>query len=166
MRHWTPKEKVRACEEILSQVAKGRSLRDVCSNGVDDLPSEAGFRKWCDSDADLSAQYAQARETRTDVIFEEILRIADTPVMGEKRKVLGNQEEGPECELGEDTITRVVEITYGDMIEHRRLQVDARKWMVGKMNPKKYGDKLDVNHAGVIAVTGVEVTFVAPRSDP
>ena len=26
------------------------------------------------------------------------------------------------------------------MIQHRRLQVDARKWVVSKMNPKKYGE--------------------------
>ena len=30
------------------------------------------------------------------------------------------------------------------MIEHRRLQVDARKWAAGKLAPKKYGDKLAV----------------------
>ena len=34
------------------------------------------------------------------------------------------------------------------MIEHRRLQVDVRKWMAGKLAPKKYGDKLDVTSAG------------------
>jgi len=33
------------------------------------------------------------------------------------------------------------EIVEGDMIEHRRLQVDARKWMLAKMLPKKYGDR-------------------------
>jgi terminase small subunit-like protein len=27
------------------------------------------------------------------------------------------------------------------MIEHRRLQIDARKWMAGKLRPRKYGDK-------------------------
>jgi hypothetical protein len=31
------------------------------------------------------------------------------------------------------------------MLGHRRLQIDARKWMLGKLNPKKYGDKLEVD---------------------
>ena len=34
-----------------------------------------------------------------------------------------------------------------------RLQIDTRKWRAGKMAPKKYGDKLDVNHAGSFKVT-------------
>lgn len=57
----------------------------------------------------------------------EIIKIADTPVVGIKKKT---------NEKGE------VETTEGDMIEHRRLQVDARKWAASKLAPKKYGDKL------------------------
>ena len=34
------------------------------------------------------------------------------------------------------------EITTGDMIMHCRLQVEAGKWSVIKLAPKKYGDKL------------------------
>jgi hypothetical protein len=77
-------------------------------------------------------------ELRQEKIFEEILEIADTPKEGIKKK---------ETDKG-------VEITTGDMIQHRRLQVDARKWMLGKMNPKKYGDKLetDNNHSGKIEI--------------
>ena len=29
-----------------------------------------------------------------------------------------------------------------------RLQIDARKWRASKLAPKKYGDKLDLNHSG------------------
>jgi hypothetical protein len=32
----------------------------------------------------------------------------------------------------------------GDMIRHRQLKVDALKWVVSKMLPKKYGDKIDI----------------------
>lgn len=31
-----------------------------------------------------------------------------------------------------------------------RLQIDARKWKASKLVPKKYGDKVDVNHSGAI----------------
>ena len=34
------------------------------------------------------------------------------------------------------------------MIEHRRLQIDACKWLIGKMAPKKYDDKQQIEHAG------------------
>lgn len=30
------------------------------------------------------------------------------------------------------------------MTDHRRLKIDARKWVVARMLPKKYGDKIDI----------------------
>ncbi len=34
-----------------------------------------------------------------------------------------------------------------------RVRIDARKWVAGKQRPKKYGDKLDVEHGGTVTVT-------------
>ena len=34
------------------------------------------------------------------------------------------------------------------MIEHRRLQIETRKWMLGRMAPKKYGDVQVHKHGG------------------
>jgi hypothetical protein len=31
-----------------------------------------------------------------------------------------------------------------------RVRIDARKWKASKMQPKKYGDKIDLNHSGMI----------------
>jgi hypothetical protein len=86
------------------------------------------------NDKDFADKYARVSEIREKVIFEEILNIADTPQIG---KVETLKEWG-------------VEVKTADMIEHRRLQVDARKWILGKMAPKKYGEKLDVNHGGQV----------------
>ena len=30
-------------------------------------------------------------------------------------------------------------------VQQARIQVDARKWILSKMNPKKYGDKIEVD---------------------
>jgi len=82
-------------------------------------------------------KYARAREALLDRHAEELMQISDTPVMGTKSvsKATG------------------LEITEGDMIEHRRLQVDTRKWLLSKLLPKKYGDKLGVDHGGSISLT-------------
>ena len=72
--------------------------------------------------------YNYAREIRADVLFEEIIEIADQTESGETIE---------ESEKGIKKIT-------GDMIRHRQLKVDARKWVVSKMLPKKYGDKIDI----------------------
>ena len=50
-----------------------------------------------------------------------------------------------------------------------RVRIDARKWYAGKMKPKVYGDKIDVNHSGEIArpITGFDLKVVssAPPGD-
>jgi hypothetical protein len=33
-----------------------------------------------------------------------------------------------------------------------RVRVDTRKWIASKLKPKKYGDKLDVEHSGTVNV--------------
>lgn len=92
------------------------------------------MRAWALADANgFYAQYAKARELGYLALGDEIIHIADTPVHGVKTKT---------NEKGEK------ETTEGDMIEHRRLQVDARKWYLSKMLPKVYGDKLETTIQG------------------
>ncbi len=108
----------------------GRSLRDVCRD--DDMPVSSTVYKWIAANPDFSRQYARATEVRADVLADEMFDIADTPVMGVKTKVDGEGN---------------VETTEGDMIEHRRLQIDTRKWALARMNPRKYGDKIQLGGA-------------------
>lgn len=113
-------------DSICSQLAEGKSLNAICKQ--DGYPAESTVRGWALDDVDgFSAKYARAREIGYERLADEILNIADTPQIGSK------------------TVSKAtgLEITEGDMIEHRRLQVDARKWMLSKMLPKKYGDKLE-----------------------
>jgi hypothetical protein len=111
-------------DTICERIANGESLRAICSE--DDMPNKANVFRWLAADETFRDQYARARETQADSLFDEILTIADTPMEGSKTKITANG----------------IETTTGDMIEHRRLQVDARKWMAGKLQPKKYGDKI------------------------
>jgi len=128
---YKPKEIEEIFNEICRQIAEeGKSLRSVLLS--DNMPTSQTFYKWVDSSEEKTVHYVRATDKRADLIFEEILHIADTPKEGTTTK---------ETEKG-------VEITTGDMIQHRRLQVDARKWMLGKMNPKKYSDKNTTIHEG------------------
>jgi len=118
-------------DKICAELAEGRSLRSVLR--ADGMPSIGTFLQWVDQDKALADHYARARALCIDALAEDILDIADTPKMGTKSvsKATG------------------LEITEGDMIEHRRLQVDARKWLLAKMAPKKYGDKVEQTHLGL-----------------
>lgn len=126
---WNPEQKAKACEEILAKVAKGASLNSICKNGDDWIPPRKTFDMWCDNDADLSAKYARAREDRAEVIFEECIAIADS------------QE-------GDVILVDGVEQINHDFISRAKLRIDTRKWMIGKMQPKKYGDKLEIGGTG------------------
>lgn len=115
---------------ICERIAKGESLRKVLED--DGMPSMSMVMRWLadEGHADFREQYARATESRADKYFDEILEIADTPKAGVKTKT---------------NAKGVVEMTEGDMIDHRRLQVDARKFVVARLAPKKYGDKLELS---------------------
>lgn len=63
------------------------------------------------------------------MIFEEILTIADS------------QE-------GDVIIVDGREVTNHDVIARAKLRVDARRWMIGKMAPKRYGDRAALEVSG------------------
>ena len=100
-------------DAVLDRVREGMSLRKACEPSH--LPSAPSV---CERVADNSAfaeQYARARETRTEGMFEDILDIADDAGLDPK---------------------------------DRRVRIDTRKWMLGKMAPKRYGDKVSLEHTG------------------
>jgi hypothetical protein len=122
---WTDEQKAKACEEILARVRGGMSLSKACI-GDDWIPPRKTFELWCDQDEGLAADYAHAREARADAIFEECLEISDRQ--------------------GADVVTvDGVDVIDHNVIARNKLMIDTRRWMLGKMQPKKYGDKLDVD---------------------
>ena len=117
-------------DTICERISGGESLVAICRD--DDMPARSTVFKWLVDFPHFSDIYARAREAQADALADDILNIADTPQIGQKSvsKATG------------------LEIAEGDMIEHRRLQVDARKWMAGKLAPKKYGEKIQAEHSG------------------
>lgn len=47
-------------------------------------------------------------------------------------------------------------------VQHAKLRVDARKWAISKMNPKKYGDKIEQTHAGSVEIQQITRKIVDP----
>jgi len=116
---------------ICARLAAGESLRAICRGKG--MPSEATIRVWARDDVEgFYAQYARARDIGLDVLADETLAIADTPM------------EGVRIEKSKDGIKEVRE----DMLGHRRLQVDTRKWYLSKLAPKRYGDKTSMELTG------------------
>lgn len=119
-------ERDEKAQAIVAEIADtGKSLRSVCeSNEV--KPST--FLLWVSNDSALAEQYARAMQVRADTHFSEIVEISDKQEIG---TVETTKEWG-------------AEIKTADMVEHRKLRIDARKWVIARMNPRKYGDKLEL----------------------
>jgi hypothetical protein len=127
---YTPEEKKEKFDLIIKDIEEnGLSLRKSLSGYG--MPDKKTFLNWVDKDENMRSQYVRACEARAELIFEEVLEIADK--QGED--VIGEDEHGNQ-------------IINHNVISRNRLQMDARKWMLGKMNPKKYGDKLDMTSGG------------------
>jgi hypothetical protein len=102
------------------------------------MPSTAAVCRWLAANKGFREQYARARELQADALFDDILDIAD----GRKALLEGNDPD----------------------VQRDRLAVDARKWMAGKLQAKKYGDKLDLNHSGGLKVETVKRVIHDPRN--
>lgn len=119
--------------EICKRIENGESLNKIVKEKG--TPASETVYKWIDSDEEKAKKYARATEKRAESIFEEIIQISDTPIEG---VVIETDDNGRTKEK------------KGDMLGHRRLQIDARKWMLSKMMPKKYGDRVELEHSGEV----------------
>ena len=132
---------------ICEKISDGASLRSILK---EKQPfSRSTFYEIVSENKDIADQYARAMVERQEALFEEILTIADTPC------------EGVETIEGSSGVT----IRKADMVLHRRLQIEARKWNLSRMNPKKYGDKVDVNHSGEISDKKITVKYNSDELD-
>jgi hypothetical protein len=119
---------------ICERIADGESLKAICEDPA--MPSKATVFKWLSEQPTFSDKYALAREAQSDALFDDILSIADD-----------GRNDWMQKNFGEET--RWVE--NGEAIRRSQLRIDARKWMASKLKPKKYGERLDLNHSGSIA---------------
>jgi hypothetical protein len=108
----------------------------------------------------VAADYARAREIGFALMAEEIIALADkTHEWVEAQAV---DENGPVFdEAGAPVIKRVLMPLNAEMVAHKRLQVDTRKWMLSKMLPKVYGDKTTTEltgaNGGPVAVAAIDM---------
>ena len=118
---YSAKQKQKIFDTICEHIVNGMSLRKALLN-CNNLPAITFF-KWLNGDELKAKQYARATEVRGMMMFEDMLDIANTPTEGTVTK----------------QTNKGVEITTGDMLGHRTLQVDTMKWGLSKMIPRKHG---------------------------
>ena len=108
------------------------SLRKVCAEP--DMPSPGTVYGWLNNDPAFAEQYARAREAQMDIQAEEILEIADD---------MANDTHTTKYGDGTERVSPNTE-----WISRSRVRIDTRKWLMSKLAPKKYADKIVQQHTG------------------
>ncbi len=119
-------------DKICQRLMDGESLRSICRG--EGFPAESTVRVWIytDVDPEFTAQYKRAREVQAEVFADELIDIADGK---DGLKLVTTKGHGEDEEIYLDAAAT-------------RLRLDARKWVISKILPKKYGDKTDITSNG------------------
>lgn len=117
------KVRARVCEKI----ADGETIRQICA--ADDMPSASTIYLALANDQAFSDQYARAREAQLIRWEDELVEIADDAT-NDWMKRQGEEDEDY-WQLN------------GENIQRSKVRIDARKWIMSKRLPKKYGDRVE-----------------------
>lgn len=107
-------------DEICDLLSEGMSMRKVCL--IPGMPDKRTVFRWLREKEDFSHQYARAKEESVNAQQEELEEIGEESIR--------------ESKLVDPKAASAVVSAY-------KLKADNMKWVMSKMKPKKYGDKLD-----------------------
>lgn len=110
------------CLAICERLSLGESLRSICRDEA--MPDARTVFRWLGIHEEFRQQYARAREALTEFWAEQIIDISD--------------------ESQDDTIVddKGNERVNAEFVARSKLRVDTRKWLMARMAPKKYGDRV------------------------
>jgi hypothetical protein len=143
--------------KICSRIAAGESVKTI---GYDsEMPNASTIHAWVLEDKKedrlnaneegFSKKYARARDIQAEVMFDDILEIAD-----DGTNDFMTITKGKESYNTEDR----------EVTNRSRLRVDSRKWYLSKVLPKKFGDKMDVTSGGD-KIQGNTIVFKSFKED-
>lgn len=128
---YTPELADRLCELI----SQGNSLNKICKS--DEFPCIATIFNWLGSNDVFLDKYTRAKEQSSEAMNEELMLLGDEAIRLAQT-------------VNEKASTAVVQAV--------KLKADNMKWMMSKMKPKKYGDKVDMTSGGK-AISGNSIVF-------
>ena len=125
---YSEEQKEKILNNIFNMIESGKSLRFALSQ----IPlSSSTFFIWIEEDPEKSKHYAYVTDIRTELKFESI-------------------EQDYSEEPQRDAETGRIDSAW---VQLQRLKIDAKKWELSKLNPKKYGDKIQQEHSGELKTT-------------
>lgn len=140
---WTPEIE----DDILDLIMDGELPTEFLGKDRDErFPGLTTFFKHLRDDDEFSKKYARAKEFQAEAEVDQIRAIADDASNDWMER---NDPENPGWVLNHDHVQR------------SKLRIDARKWRAAKLAPKKYGDRVGLEHSG-----GVGMSFSVDLTPP
>ena len=129
-------------DKICAEIALGRSLRSICLD--ESMPDLTTVYEWLRIYPNFTQQYAVATDERTETQQEMLIEMGD--------KAIEHAEEAdPKA--------------AGAVVSAYKLKADNLKCSMSKMNPKKYGDKLDLTSDGKVLPTPIYGGIAEKKSE-
>lgn len=112
-------------DQICELMVEGISLRKICA--MPGMPSRRGVFHWIKDNDEFRRKYDIARLMMVEYWAHEIIEIADDST-------------------GDFIINeRGDRVVDHENINRSRLKVDARKWLMSKLHPERYGDRVSAD---------------------
>lgn len=125
---------------ICERIAEGFTLKQI---GREIGCSDSAITLWAANDPEFASMYARAREAQAEHFAAELLEIADD-----------GSNDWIERESGGASVI----VPDHEHINRSRLRVDARKWLMARMAPRRWGDRQEITGADggpLLVITGV-----------
>jgi hypothetical protein len=131
-------------EELLTQVIERVSSGEYLAVIAREIGfARSSFYRHLDEDKTAWDRYARARELQSECWADEINEIADDGRNDWMTIKRGGEE---------------VEVENKEVVNRSRLRVDTRKWLMSKLHPKVYADK--IAHTGPSGSGPVQIQWM------
>ena len=118
--------------EICQRIGDGETLNQICRS--DHMPARPTIVSWVlENRENFSDRYARARDMQLEHWADEVIDVADD----------GRNDYMEKSSSGDENSSWVLN---GEHVQRSRLRIDSRKWLLSKLKPDRYGERL--MHAG------------------
>ena len=127
---------------LISSTNKG--MKEICEHPDINI-GYTTHTKWLSTNAEYRDKYAKAKQQQAEHLANEIINISDN--------TSSDYVDGEYGKVGNSTA-----------VQRSKLMIDSRKWLLSKLLPKKYGDKIEVDNKGKID-NNLTVTIIRNKKE-
>ena len=136
--------------EIVERLSKGEPLMSICR--------DKGFHRsqvtrWRKLHPEFDEAFLEARDDGFDAIAANCLEIADD-----------SRNDYIEALANEDDPKAGIALSNGENIQRSKLRIETRLKLLAKWDPRRYGERLGVEHSGTMTLEQLVAGTAKPKN--